>query len=333
VSSSRRTRLLVALLLLTAFTLITLDYRADGGGVFGWARSTASSWFGPVERVAADVVRPVRNLADAIGSVGSNHRKLQNAERTIASLRAQLRAQPFDQHRVAELDKLLHVSAVGRYKLVPAQVVAVGAGGGFAQTATIDAGSLDGLKRDMTVLDGDGLVGRLVVVGTTTSTVLLETDPEFHVGVRLPDGTTGIVTGRQRSNLSLELIDPTSRVKAGEGLVTRGSTDQTPFVWGVPVGSVATVTQPLAGQAQSGSVKPYVNFDTLDLVGVVVQPPRSNPREALLESAPPTATVTATATVTVTPSAAASTGARQTDFGAQRPRPQLSPAPPGAGDG
>jgi rod shape-determining protein MreC len=301
VRDSRRTRLILALLLLTAFTLITLDYRAHGGGVFGSIRRTASSLFGPVERAAADVVRPVRHAVEAVGSIGSNHKKLQDAQKTISQLQQKLRGQPFDQHRVDELNKLLRVSSVGQYKLVPAQVIGVGAGNGFEWTATIDAGSMDGLKPNMTVLDGDGLVGRTTIVGKSTSTVLLAIDPEFHVGVRLADGQTGVVTGRQKADMSLELIDPAARVKPGDGLVTQGSADQQPFVWGVPVGSVVTASSPLAGQVQTGTVKPFVNFSALDLVGVVVQPPRTDPRQALLQSPVPTVTVTATVTATPTP--------------------------------
>jgi xanthine dehydrogenase accessory factor len=53
----------------------------------------------------------------------------------------------------------------------------------------------------------------------------------------------------------------------------------------VPVGSVVTATSPLAGDVQRGTVKPYVNFSALDLVGVVVEPPRTDPRDALLDFA------------------------------------------------
>jgi rod shape-determining protein MreC len=325
VRDSRRTRLVLALLLLTAFTLITLDYRAQGGGVFGSLRGTASTWFGPVQRLAADVVRPVRHAVEAVSSIGSNHTKLQNAQRTIAELRGQLRQQPFDQHRVDELNKLLQVSSVGQYKLVPAQVIAVGAGNGFEWTATIDAGAMDGVKPDLTVLDGDGLVGRITIVGRSTSTVLLAIDPQFHVGVRLADGQTGFVSGRQKSDMSLELIDPVARVKPGDGLVTQGSKDQKPFVWGVPVGSVSTASSPLAGQTQTGTVKPYVNFTALDLVGVVVEPPRDNPRDALLQPPAPTVTVTATATVTATPP-----GSTATSTATSTSTPKSTPTPTGS---
>jgi rod shape-determining protein MreC len=329
----------LVLLLLTAFTLITLDYRAQGGGVFGAARRTASSIFGPVERLAADVVRPVRHGIQAVGSIGSNHKKVSDLQRQISALQQQVRQQPFDAQRVKELDQLLHVSAVGQYKLLPAQVIAVSATDGFEWTATIDVGAKDGLKPNMTVLNGDGLVGRMKTVGSSTSTVLLAIDPQFNVGVRLPSGQMGVVSGHGRAAMSLLLLDPVARVKAGDGLVTQGSQNQTPFVWGVPVGSVTSATVPLSGDVQSGSVKPYVDFSALDLVGVVVEPPRTDPRGALLQPPVPTVTATATATVTLTPtpslsvspstsaSSTARTSSSRTPTAKPTVRPTVKPTP------
>jgi rod shape-determining protein MreC len=331
----------LVLLLLTAFTLITLDYRAQGGGVFGAARRTASSIFGPVERLAADVVRPVRHGIQAVGSIGSNHKKVNDLQRQISALQQQARQQPFDAQRVKELDQLLHVSAVGQYKLLPAQVIAVSATDGFEWTATIDAGAKDGLKPNMTVLNGDGLVGRMKTVGSSTSTVLLAIDPQFNVGVRLPSGQMGVVSGHGRAPMTLLLLDPVARVKAGDGLVTQGSQNQTPFVWGVPVGSVTSATVPLSGDVQSGSVKPYVDFSSLDLVGVVVEPPRTDPRGALLQPPVPTVTATATATATATvtvaptfsasssvsPSGTARTSSSRTPTAKPTVKPTVSPTP------
>jgi len=325
----------LALLILTAFTLITLDYRSRGGGFFGSVRRTASSVFGPIERGAADVVRPVRHAVQAVGSIGSNHKKVTDLQRQVSALQEQLRIQPYDTARVAELEQLLHVSAVGQYKLLYAQVIAVSATDGFEWTATIDAGTRDGLKENMTVLNGDGLVGRLKIVGTSTSTVLLAIDPEFNVGVRLPNNAMGVVSGHGHAAMSLMMLDPTARVKVGDGLVTQGSLDQTPFVWGVPVGSVTSATNPLTGDVQTGEVQPYVDFRALDLVGVVVEPPRVDPRQALLAPPLPTITVTTTATATATvtaspvfsfsPSFSATTSPKPST--SRTPKPSVTPTP------
>ena len=56
---------------------------------------------------------------------------------------------------------------------------------------------------------------------------------------------------------------------------------------GVPVGVVGTVEKTPGSLTRSATIKPYVDFTAIDLVGVVVQPPRRDPRDAVLP-APPT---------------------------------------------
>ena len=51
---------------------------------------------------------------------------------------------------------------------------------------------------------------------------------------------------------------------------------------------------------RTATVRPFVDFTTLDLVGVVVEPPRKNPRDAVLPPRPVTTPVTPAPTVTVT---------------------------------
>ena len=91
--------------------------------------------------------------------------------------------------------------------MLPAQVIAIGSAQTFSWTVTIDAGSSDGIRPDMTVINGDGLVGRVKTVGPTTSTVLLAVDPESSVGVRLEGSmevgfTTGQGIGRATTSTS-----------------------------------------------------------------------------------------------------------------------------------
>jgi rod shape-determining protein MreC len=154
----------------------------------------------------------------------------------------------------------------------------------------------------MTVLNGDGLVGRVKTVGPSTATVLLAVDPESSVGVRLESTMeVGFTTGHgAHQDLELQLLDGQSTVERGDRLVTFGSQGDMPYVPGVPVGSVVSVTGTPGSQTRSATVSPYVDFTSLDLVGVVVQPPRADPRDAVLPPRP-ASTPTPTVTVTVTP--------------------------------
>jgi rod shape-determining protein MreC len=309
-NDTRRTRVLLALLLVTSISLITIDYRGGENSPLDGVRSAAATVFGPVERVAAAIASPVSDAVDGVSGLGGDGADAKRLAAQNKQLRSRLRTSALDRSRAKELDDLLKVAGAGRYRVVPARVIAIGAAQTFSWTVTLDAGSRDGIRPDMTVLDGDGLVGRVKTVGPTTSTVLLAVDPESSVGVRLEGSMeVGFTTGqgiRDRGDLDLRLLDGQSSVAPGDRLVTFGSQGDTPYVPGVPVGRVVTVSGSPGSQTRTAVVSPYVDFTSLDLVGVVVEPPRKDPRDSVLPPKPvatPTPTVTVTVTATPTPKA------------------------------
>jgi rod shape-determining protein MreC len=308
---TRRTRVLLALLLMTSVTLIALDHRGQGSSPLDGLRSIGAAVFGPVERAASMVARPVSNAVDDVSSLGSSTDQADALGKTNASLRQQLRTSELARNRAAELDALLRTAGAGRYRVVPAQVVAVGAAQSFSWTVTIDAGSRDGIKPDMTVINGDGLVGRVKTVGPTTATVLLAIDPQSAVGVRLEKSMeVGITSGQgaaRHGELTLQLLDGQSSVVRGDRLVSFGSRGATPYVPGVPVGEVIGIQKTVGTLTRTAAVRPFVDFTSLDLVAVVVEPPRTDPRDSVLppRPKPPTPQPTVTVTVTSKPKASA----------------------------
>jgi rod shape-determining protein MreC len=62
---------------------------------------------------------------------------------------------------------------------------------------------------------------------------------------------------------------------------------------GIPVGTIVA-NQGAVGSTRTATVKAFVDFDSLDLVGIVVVLPRTDPRDAIVPSPQPTATATAT---------------------------------------
>jgi len=69
------------------------------------------------------------------------------------------------------------------------------------------------------------------------------------------------------------------------------------------VGVVRSVQGSPGSQTRTAVVEPYVDFTALDLVGVVVEPPRTDPRDGVLppRPTPPGSTPQPTVTVTVEP--------------------------------
>ncbi|MDX6285877.1 MAG: rod shape-determining protein MreC [Frankiales bacterium] len=307
--SRRRSRLLLTLLLLTSFTLITLDYRSGSGNPFGFLRSAASSVFGPLERAATAIARPVGDVVSSLGHLGRDKKRIDNLERENQALQERLRLGELNQARSAELAKMDALAGRGGFTRVAARVIGFGGGLGFASTATIDVGSRDGIKAKMTVINGDGLVGRIETVGRTSATLLLANDRKFTVFSRLvPSLEQGPVTGQGPNRpLTFSLLSQTASLKVGQNLVTVGTAGGSFFVPEVPVGVVSRVRQTPGALTRTADVRSFVNFSSLDIVGVITKAPRTLPRNALLPPSPtPSPTRTPVTPVSPLPSGSAS---------------------------
>ncbi|MGA4859273.1 rod shape-determining protein MreC [Streptomyces koyangensis] len=295
---TRESRLLLVLLIVIAFALITVDIRGGEDSPIDGARKAAATVLGPVESGVAGAVDPIGNAIGAVRDSGSRHDRIAALERENAALKTRLGSDARNQSRVRQLDAMLKKAGAGQYGIRGAEVVAIGPAQGFSWTITIDAGSKDGVARDMTVINGDGLVGRITTVGPHTATVLLASDPDFTVGTRMEGSDElGFATGQGDRPLAVQLLNGKSKVKKGDRMVTFGSHADRPFVPGVPIGEVVRV-DPLGGDlTRTVHLKPYVGFTKLDIVGIVVQAPREDPRDTVL---PPKSKPAPTPTVTVT---------------------------------
>ncbi|WP_329018766.1 rod shape-determining protein MreC [Streptomyces sp. NBC_00690] len=299
---TRESRLLLVLLIAIAFALITVDIRGGEDSPVDGARQAAAGVFGPVENGVAAAVDPVGNAIGAVRDSGRRHDRISALERENAELKARLGSDDRNRSRARELDKMLKKAGAGQYGIKGAEVIAIGAAQGFSWTVTIDIGSREGIQRDMTVLNGDGLVGRVTTVGPHTATVLLANDPDFTVGTRMEKtDELGFATGQGDRPLAVQLLNGKAKVKKGDRLVTFGSQASKPFVPGVPIGEVVRVDPSGGDLTRTIYVNPYVGFSKLDIVGVVVQAPRTDPRDTVLPPKPAAPKPTPTVTVTVNP--------------------------------
>jgi rod shape-determining protein MreC len=262
-------------LVLACLTVMTLDHHPGPGSPLEPARTAMGSVFGPVESGTSAVVRPVT----AMGDWFRTHKQMQNDIAELQSQNSRLKAQEatsqYARNQLAEFQGLTSAAGTLGQALVPAHVVAYGAAQSFSRTVTIDAGSDAGVRPDQTVLNDDGLVGRVLRVTATTATVLLIVDTESVVGGRVGASMkVGFLRGRgglgDHGTLDLQLVDEAEAPADGDSIVTWGSRDGAPYVAGVPIGRVTAVYASLRESSQRAVISPYVDFGALDLVGVVV---------------------------------------------------------------
>jgi rod shape-determining protein MreC len=273
----RPRRSLVVSLVLACLTLITLDHvHGPGGGTpIDPARRVVGEIFGPAQAGADDLLRPVLAGPQWLRSRHRLDQEIHSLQAQNAQLKGQIATTDYDRNRLQEYDDLSATAAEIGYELVPARVIGIGPAQSFSDTVTIDAGSRAGLAPDMTVVNGDGLVGRVLRVTSTTATVLLVVDPDSTVGGRVGRSMkVGFLHGRgelgSQGRLDLDLVDQTFVPEKGESVVTWGSSNGAPYVSGVPVGRVESVYSSPRETTQRAVIDPYVDYSALDLVGVVV---------------------------------------------------------------
>jgi len=270
-----RPRFTLLLLVLTSITLITLDYRGSARGLFGAVKSASQDAFAPVQSAASAVTRPIGDFFQGVfhyGSLEAENARLRSqlADSRAATLRAA------DASRENEsLLALDHLDFVGDIPTVPARVVGVSLSN-FELTIDIDRGTSAGVAKGMPVVAGSGLVGRVVSVSHTRSTVLLVSDLDSAVGIRLdPAGDVGVAHGQgQGKALSVDLASTNTPIKVGDVIVTSGL-QQSVFPPQIPVGRVVSVSTEPGSLQKAVRLSPVVDLRRLTFVKVLQWSPQS----------------------------------------------------------
>jgi len=142
----------------------------------------------------------------------------------------------------------------------------------FYKSMIINKGSLDGLKKDMVVVDRYGhLVGRIISpVSIKESKVQLITDTESGVSViSEKENEPGILSGDGKGECLLKYVLVTSpkSIYKGESLLTSGFDGI--FPRGLSIGEITSVASTTSLFKKIG-VKPFFDFRRLDQVAVLL---------------------------------------------------------------
>jgi len=268
--SGQRSRFTVMVLVMVCLTLITIDTKANGGGVLGTLRSGTRDLLVPVQSALGSVATPVANFAD--GLVNSGDLKAENRRLRDENIRLQGQViQAADAQR--QLTALLDLNKLEVVKDIPqvkARVVNT-APSNVQLTVEIDRGADDGVAALMPVVVGSGLVGRIESTTGRTAIVRLITDPELSVAARLaPSGVLSSVKGNGvGALLKAELVKPEEVVPEGEAVVTSAIGGNYPD--SIPIGKVVRAEAVAGVSYQRIEVQPVIDFSRLEFVNVLLR--------------------------------------------------------------
>jgi rod shape-determining protein MreC len=266
-----RSRLTLALLVLTSIAILTLDFRH--ASFIESARRGTATILSPLRGVTSAAASPFSNGWHGITHYGDVKSENDRLRAQITQLESQKASNADAVNELAQLQHQLNIPWVGDIPKVQAQVVSADVSN-FSHSVDINKGSSSGIKVGMPVVSGDGLVGRITQVTSSRSTIQLITDPDFRVGVRLqPDQVLGTARGNGKgAPLVVDTgLDANTTLATG-GLVVTSGTDRSAFPASIPVGKVTSTEKASGGLTLNLIVTPMADTQRLNYLTVLLRP-------------------------------------------------------------
>lgn len=143
------------------------------------------------------------------------------------------------EHEAAQFRSLLNIRRDPKSTFTSARVIG-DTGGPFVHALLLNAGRRDGVRKGQAIVNGEGLVGRIVAVGERSARVLLLTDLNSRIPVTIESSRyRAALTGDNSEFPQLSYLPRNAKVAPGDRIVTSG--DGGLFPPGLPVGVVLSV--------------------------------------------------------------------------------------------
>lgn len=153
-------------------------------------------------------------------------------------------------------------------KLIPARVVARFADS-WSSSVIIDKGSSNGIRPGMGVITYLGLVGRIMEVTSSTSKVMLLSDPSLGVSSFIQRSRQeGLVSGTLGNNLIMKYLPEEADMKIGDVVVSSGLNSTYPK--GILIGKIIEIGKEFSGLSRYAIIEPVVSFSNIEEILVVV---------------------------------------------------------------
>lgn len=237
----------------------------------------------PLQSAITQLTSPAQlsatGLTASISSFFGSLVRLRTLERDAAALETRNKQLEAEINTLSEVEKeneqlrgLLNFAQTRpRLELRGAQIVATVIGEestNFIGTILIDLGREHGINVGMPVVTDQGLVGRISEVTDTLSKVLLLNDPSSSASALLADSRlNGIVSGSTSGALIMDFIPQGQEFREGELVLSSGLGGK--FPKGLVIGTIESIESLPNAVFQKASVRPSVDFGSLELVMVI----------------------------------------------------------------
>lgn len=227
--------------------------------------SSANTVVGIVYRKKSDMLYyfSLGRINDSLTNENIRLRKLVDRYKTVDTLKDSLVSRSFTSN-----DTSIHVVKYANYIYRTARVINNSVDG-INNYITINRGSSDGIRKDMAVISGTGLVGRVVNVSPHFANILSILSSKQQVSAKLKDGTfkSTVWDNEKPEYFIMKDMPPEVKIHRGDSVFTTsfGNT----FPSDVLIGTISKVQINKKNGKQQLYLIPATNFRKLDFVYVL----------------------------------------------------------------
>jgi rod shape-determining protein MreC len=277
----RRRRAILVALIITSLVLLSAHFSEARSGPLHAIQRGVATVLSPLESVASEALKPGRDLVSWFDETFEARGENDELREELAEVRAELAEA---QSAIAQNERFRAMLALNEdlgldpsYEPLTARIISRSPSV-INATLGVNAGSGDGVEVDDPVISGDGLVGRIAEVTSSTAQVQLLTDPRNAVSARVvPDGPQGILepVAGDPDDLRLDFISDEEEVEEGQMLVTAGWSDgelSSAYPQGIPIGEITETT--LGEQDfQRVTARAFADMTDLEYVQILIGGP------------------------------------------------------------
>ncbi len=249
-------------------------------------RSAAESIVLPMQKGINSIGRKLADQMDYVTTMKKTVDTNKKLKKELAKLSAENKLLQQDKYELENFRKLYDLDEqYAGYPKVAARVIN-GDPTNWNNTFLIDKGTDDGLKKNMNVMAGDGLVGIITKVSKSYARVRSIIDDESNVaGTVLKNSENCIVSGNLNlmndGIIDVTGIDGNAKIEDGAEVVTSQISDK--YLPGILIGYVKDLKKDSSNITQNGYLSPVVDFANLDMVFVITEVKNSAELEEMLK--------------------------------------------------
>ncbi|HBI62732.1 MAG TPA: rod shape-determining protein MreC [Lachnospiraceae bacterium] len=249
-------------------------------------RSAAGNAIIPMQKGINSIGRALSDKLDYLTTMKKTVDENKRLKKEIAELSAENKLLQQDKYELDNFRKLYDLDEqYAGYPKVAARVIN-GDPTNWNNIFIIDKGTEDGLKKNMNVMAGDGLVGIITEVNKSYAKVRSIIDDDSNVyGTVLKNSENCIVSGNltkmKDGVIDVTGIDGNVKIEDGAEIVTSQISDK--YLPGILIGYLRDLKKDSSNITQRGNLTPVVDFSNLDMVFVITEVKDSAELEEMLQ--------------------------------------------------